>query len=1111
MDDLAQWLERLGLAQYTRLFAENDIDLDVLPHLTDDELRELGVTLGHRAKLRAALGGQSEAHPSAKPATPRARETGDAERRQVNVVFCDLVASTALSTQLDAEDYRDLIRAYQDACASVVARFDGFLAKLMGDGLMIYFGWPRAHEDDAERAISAGLGVLKAVQSMTVVKDRPLAVRVGIATGRVVVGDIVGEGASQEAAIVGEAPNLAARLQAIAEPNTIVIADATHALAGGLFEFTNLGARALKGFDAPLTVWRVDGPRPIESRFEATRLRSLTPFVGRDEEIDILERRWQRACRGEGQVVLLSGEAGIGKSRIVSAFRERVGAQSDTWLRYQCSPYYMNSVLYPVVEQLALAARIESNDDPARKLAKLEEHLALSRCPTAKAVPLIAPLLSIPLGHAYAPVTVSPQLQKQLTLAALVDQVAGLAEQRPVLFHFEDAHWIDPTSRELLDLLIARTPGLAALVIISFRPQFSPPWTGEPHVTLVSLSRLEARTCVDLTTHVAGAAVLTPGVVAEIVMRADGVPLFVEEITKAVLETATTEAGLEDARSRLTIPPSIEASLMARLDHLGPVKEVAQIAAVIGRTFTHGLLAAVVELDEASLEMALDRLVSAGLIYQRTAAGRVAYEFKHALVRDAAYQSLLKGRRQQLHARIASVLETQPAEAVEPELIAYHLTEAGAAEQAVDYWLKAGQRAMQRSAHVEAERHLRKGLDLLAALPEISSRSHREIALQNALGVCLMPTRGFGNPEVAAAFARGAEIAERNDDARGLFVSLRGRGQYHFISGDLRAARDDTQRVMALAERMGDHDCLIEAHHLGWGTLCFTGEFAAAQRHVEEGIGRYQRDRDHHLTYTYSGHDPGVCGRGFGALILAQLGYAERAQAWADDALALAEALAHPLTITIALQAFAGLHVLLRQPDVVRAIGERIIGYSRDMGLRPMVPVGKGFRGIGLTHHGESIEGIPELRESLAEQRAIGTLMAMPLQLAALADALARSGKTEEGLVAVEEGLKMADAGGDRFNLPELHLVKGRLLLDRSAADRDAAAAAYGQAIETAREQQARLLELRAATSLARLWGETGKRDAARELLAPIYQWFTEGFKKPDLRDAKALLDALAG
>ena len=909
MDDLAQWLEKLGLARYAQLFAENDIDFNALPHLTDEELKELGLSLGHRAKLRAALRTLVENDPLARAGPPDSREgkfqPTDAERRQVSVLFCDLVASTALSTQLDAEDYRELIRAYQDACASVVARFDGFLAKFMGDGLLIYFGWPRAHEDDAERAVNAGLGILDAVESLTAVKGTTPAARIGIATGRVVVGDIVGEGASQEAAIVGEAPNLAARLQTIAEPNTIVIADLTHRLAGDLFECINLGARALKGFETPVTAWRVTGPRAIESRFEATRLRSLTPFVGRNEEIALLERRWSRACRGEGQVVLLSGEPGIGKSRIVSAFRQRLGDEPHTLLRYQCSPYHTNSAHYPIIEELVLAAQIERVDQPDRKLEKLEALLALSGRPLAATIPLLAPLLSIPFSDRYEPVNVSPQRRKQLTLAALVDQLAGLAEHRPVLFHFEDAHWIDPTSRELLDLTIARTASLAALVIISFRSQFSPSWTSEPHVTSIALSRLETHASAHLARQIRGAMLLSTGLANEIAVRADGVPLFVEEMTKAVLETVTAENRAVDALPALAVPASIEASLMARLDHLGPGKEVAQIAAVIGRVFPHDVLAAVAMLDEASLEAALSRLVTAGLIYQRTLSGGLAYEFKHALVRDAAYQSLLKNRRQKLHARIADTLETRASEDVEPELLAHHYTEAGRTEQAIDYWLKAGQRAMQRSAHIEAERHLGKGLELLAGLPETQSRFRREIALENALGVCLMPTRGFGNPEVERAFARASELSERIDDARGLFVSLRGKGQYHFVSGNLRTAREDARRVMALAEHMGEHDCLIEGHHLNWITLCYTGEFLAAQRHADEGMALYQRERDHHLTYTYSGHDPGVCCRSFAAMIQGQLGYPERANASAGEALALGEALAHPFSVAIALWNFA--------------------------------------------------------------------------------------------------------------------------------------------------------------------------------------------------------------
>ncbi len=913
-------------------------------------------------------------------------------------MFCDLVGSTTLSTRLDAEDYRDLIRAYQDACAGVVARFDGFIAKFMGDGVLVYFGWPRAHEDDAERAINAGLGITDAVRVLGEGKGAPLAVRIGIATGRVVVGDIVGEGAAQEASIAGEAPNLAARLQAIAAPNTIVISESTHALAGGLFQCTGLGAQALKGFDAPVAAWQVDAPHSIESRFEATHTRALTPFIGREEEIDILERRWQRACAGEGQVVLLSGEPGIGKSRIVAALQERIGAQPHIRLRYQCSPYHTNSALYPVIGQLERAARIQPDDSPDDKLDKLEALLALSGRPTAEAVPLIAPLLSIPFGARYAPANVSPQRQKQLTLAALVDQVAGLAEQRPVLFHFEDAHWIDPTSRELIDLMVARAPDLRALIIISFRPDFTPAWTGERHVTLLALNRLDAGTCARLATQVGDAAALPADVIDEIVLRTDGVPLFVEEMTKTVLEAGAAASGTADAPPLIAIPASIEDSLMARLDHLGPVKEVAQIAAVLGRTFSQDVLAAVVALDEAAMELALARLVTAELVYRRAVAGRVAYEFKHALVQDAAYQSMLKSRRQRHHARIADVLEAQFPEIAEPELLAHHYTEAGRVEQAIDYWLKAGQRAMQRSAHVEAESHLRKGLDLLAALPESAARHRREIALQNTLGVCLMPTRGFGNPDVAAAFTRAAEICERVDDARGLFVALRGNGQYHMISGDMKTAREDARRVLALAERMDDHGFLIEAHHLGWSSLCFSGDFRTAQRHAEEGIARYERERDHRLTYIYSGHDPGMCCRAFGSLSLAQLGYPDRALALCREGLALAELLAHPFTVAIALWATGILHQLRREPDASREAGERMISYCSEKGLPPKVPLGKVFRGDALAQQGEFVEGIAQMREGIAELRSFGTLFSLPSFFPALASACARRGDVGDGL-----------------------------------------------------------------------------------------------------------------
>jgi predicted ATPase len=764
-----------------------------------------------------------------------------------------------------------------------------------------------------------------------------------------------------------------------------------------------------------------------------------------------------------------------------------------------------------VIGQIERAAGIQPDDIPDDKLDKLEALLAVSGRPTAEAVPLIAPMMSIPLGDRYAPPNVSPQRQKQLTLAALVDQLAGLAEQHPVLFHFEDAHWIDPTSHEMIDLTIMRAPDLKALIIISFRPGFTPAWAGEPHVTLLALNRLDGRTGAQLATEVDGAAALPGHVIDKIVARSDGVPLFVEEITKTVLEAGAASNGAADAPALIAIPASIEDSLMARLDRLGPVKEVAQIAAVLGRTFSQDVLATVVALDEVTLEAALDRLVAAELVYRRAFAGGVDYEFKHALVQDAAYRSLLKSRRQHHHARIADVLKGKFPEITEPELLAHHYTEAGRVEQAIDYWLKAGQRAMQRSDHVEAEGHLRKGLELLASLPETTERQHREIALQNTLGVCLGPIRGFGNPDVAAAFTRAAEISERVDDARGLFVALRGKGQYHMISGDMRTARDETGRILSLAERMDDHSFLIEAHHLGWSALCATGDFRTAQRHADEGIAAYERERDHHLTHLYSGHDPGMCCRAWGSLSLGQLGYPDRALALCRDGLALAEALAHPFTVAIALWATGILHQLRREPGATHEAGERLINYSSEKGLPPMVPLGKVFRGDAQARQGEFSEGIAQMREGIAELRTFGILFSLPSFFPALASAYASSGNVSDGLAVVEEGLAMARTGGDRFSLPEIHRVKATLLLARSAADdRVAAEAAFGEALDVARSQQARLLELRAATGLARLWGDNGRRGPAREVLAPVYKAFTEGFDTADLKEAKALLDELS-
>ena len=1102
MQQVAAWLEKLGMSEYAQRFAEDRIDFSILPDLTDHDLEKLGVVLGDRRKMLRAIA-NLEVHKITVAAAAPAGPPGDtAERRQITVMFSDLVGSTALSARMDPEDLREVITAYQKCVADAVHRFGGFVAKYMGDGVLVYFGYPEAHEDDADRAVRAALELIAAVTTL----NAPVALqtRVGIATGLVVVGDLD---------IVGETPNLAARLQGVAKPNSVVVAESTRKLVGSLFELEYLGPQELKGISGPVRAWAALRAASVESRFDALHASGLTELVGREEELELLLRRWSKAKTGEGHVVLLSGEPGIGKSRLTAALLERISSEPHTRLRYFCSPLHTDSALHPTISQIERAAGFAPNDTAPAKLEKLDALLAQS-CTPPQDRAFFAELLSLPNDGRYPNADLTPQKRRHKTLEVLTAQLDALCKSNPVLMIFEDVHWIDPTSIEALGRTVDRIKGLTVLLIVTHRPEFEAPWIGRPHVTALTLNRLGEREIIAMIEHVSGNKALSATLRREIVERTDGIPLFVEEITKAVLE-----AGGEEAAERaiatipspsVAVPASLHASLLARLDRLGPPKSVAQIGAVIGREFSHELLREVASEPEATLSPALDRLVAAGLLFRQGLPPHANYLFNHALVQDAAYQSLLKSRRQLHHARIADVLQAKFSATAEPELIAYHFTEAGRIEQAIDYWLRAGQRAMQRSAHVEAERHLRVGLGLLAGLPETTTRHHREITLQNTLGVCLMPTRGFGNPEVAAAFNRAAEICTRVDDDRGLFIALRGKGQYHMISGDLRSARDDAHRILELAEQVGNHDFLIEAHHLGWSTLCFTGEFRAAQRHAEEGIAQYERERDHHLTYTYSGHDPGMCARTFGSLSLAQLGYSERGLARCRDGLALAEALAHPLTVGIALWGAGALHQLRREPDAMRQIGERMIEYGKEKGLRMIVPFGKFFHGNAMAQEGEFAKGIAQMREGISELRSIGTLFSLLSFLADLADACALCGNVDEGLATVEEGLALMRTGGEHFSLSEIHRIKGKLLLAMPADNRDAAEAAFREALSVACAQQAKLLELRAATDMARLWHDQGKVRQARELLAPVYGWFTEGFDTVDLKEAKALLDKLA-
>jgi class 3 adenylate cyclase len=795
--DIAAWLRELGLARYEQAFRENDIAPAVLPELTDRDLQDLGVSLGHRRLLlkaiRALADDGAERHHTEASRSPAARPASQsgAERRQLTVMFVDLVGSTALSARLDPEDMGQVIRAYQKCCAEVIRRWDGHVAKYLGDGVLAYSGWPQAHEDAAERAVRAGLAIIAALAELDTPAGAPLAVRVGIATGLVMVGDLVGDDEARERAVVGETPNLAARLQALATPGSVVISQATRRLIGGLFELADLGPKRLKGFAEPLAAWRVEGEGRAEGRFEALHGERLTPLVGREHEVGILLERWTSAKEGDGQAVLLSGEPGIGKSRVVRTLRERLGDEPYVPLSHYCSPHHTNSALYPLIGLLERAARLDREEPPEAQLAKLEAVLGRSSDRLDEAVPLLAALLGIPTGDRYPALNLTPEVLKRRTFQALLDQLAGLGAQQPVLALYEDVHWVDPSTLELLGLIIERIQRLPVLVLITFRPEFQPPWTGHAHVTSLAMSRLGRRQGVDLVARITGSKPLPSAIVEQIVGRTDGVPLFVEELTKTVLESGLlADVGdryeLSGPLPPLAIPTTLHDSLMARLDRLAPVKEVAQIAAVIGREFSHELLAAVTPLSEDKLGEALDQLVTSELVFRRGTPPDATYSFKHALVQDAAYQSLLRSRRQQLHARIAKALEAIPnAAETQPELLAHHFTEAALARPAVDYWLKAGELAIRRSATVEAIAQLRRGLDQVESLPGDLERASLELDLQTALGGALIAARGFASPETGKAYTRAGELCRQLGQPPQLFRVLYGQYVFHLVRAEL--------------------------------------------------------------------------------------------------------------------------------------------------------------------------------------------------------------------------------------------------------------------------------------------------------------------------------------
>jgi class 3 adenylate cyclase/predicted ATPase len=1049
---------------------------------------------------------RNRARPGKKPTV----QAAEAERRQLTVMFCDLVGSTALSQRLDPEDMREVIRAYQDTCAGVITGFEGFVAKFMGDGVLAYFGYPRAHEDDAERAVRAGLALVEAVGELAAPAGEPLATRIGIATGLVVVGDLIGEGASAEETVVGDTPNLAARLQALATPDAVVIAPATRRLLGGLFECEDLGDQALKGISEPVQAWRVIRAREADSRFEASRVGRLTPLVGREEELDMLVRRWRRAKAGDGQVVLISAEPGIGKSRLTQALRESIAAEPYIRVRYQCSPYFTNSALHPVIDQLERAAGFARDDTPEGKLDRLERMLARATNGGDKVAPLFAELLSVPTDRRYPALDLSPEQRKERTLAALIAQMEGLAARQPLFVVFEDVHWMDPTTLDLLDRVVERVQAIPVLVIVTFRPEFVPSWTGQAHVTLLALSRMDRRQCAVMVEKVTGGKALPDEVLGQIVAKTDGVPLFVEELTKTVLESGllVEEADryvLTGPLPPLAIPATLHDSLMARLDQLAPVKEVAQAGACIGREFSYELLAEISPLPGIELTSALDQLAAAELVYRRGTPPDAIYSFKHALVQDAAYASLLRSRRQQIHARITDVLE-QRFPATAPETLAHHAAEAGFAEKAVNYWWQAAQAATARSAIKEAVAQLESGLELLATLPASEDNARLELDMQLALGNACMAARGWASPQTVAAFERARALCDELGDTERRIVADNGMYIIYLLSGRLDAGLALSKDLWRRAEN-GLFPPIL-AHRSLAANLFHCGRLSEARAHLESGLALY--DPGQHADFAYRfGYDPQVTLLGYLAISLHYLGHAELALNAHADLIDLLPTHPHLPSRTFALFQACWLRALNGQVLTDPTLLEQLIEVCEEHGFPNWHALAIAQKGWVTARSGDLEAGEELLVKGLALWRGTGSRLVIPYYLGLIAEVLALQSRWQEAEDHVLQGLETIAETGDQVYAPGLLRLWGQMSPDTMDRTGEPHASRLRRAIELAREQDARLEELRASTCLARILAERGERRQAVNLLAPIYGWFTEGLDTADLKAAKALLDEL--
>ena len=1100
--DVGAWLKSLGLEQYEAVFHANDVDAEVLPTLTGEELKDIGVSsIRHRRRLLEAA---AELHSNTTSPLPvqeietRRPSLSATERRQITVLFCDIVGSTPLSTRLDPEELRDVLSAYQATVAAAVAGKKGYIARFVGDGVLAYFGWPNPDEAHAQSSVRAALAVIEALRS------QQLSVRIGIATGLVVTGDLVGVGAAQTVTAVGETPNLAARLQALAQPDTVVVSKVTRSQLGSMFELEQLGAFTLKGFNKPVSAWRVQRDTGAASRSEIVYETRLTPLVGRNEELDLLLRRWQEAKTGEGRVVLLSGEAGIGKSRLLAELEGRLTGEQHVNLRYFCSPHHQDSPLYPVIARWEQEAGFARGDTAEDRLTKLEALLA-SSTPALEHLALFATLMSIPTDERYPPLELSAQQWKVQIFAALIQRLVNLTRQAPVLILFEDAHWADPTSIELLDAVIEQVPDLPVLLMVSFRPEFAATWFGRSGVSLMNLNRLDRRNAMALAAQVIKDNVLASPLLDRIVAQSDGVPLFIEELSKAVLEAP----DLDQTNAALAVPTTLQASLIARLDRLPAAKQVAQIGAVIGRKFAYSLLAAVAGLPEIQLSKGIDELVTAGLAFRRGLPPDAAYTFKHALVQEVAYESLLKAQRQHFHRRIAEVIRDQIPDWAhkEPELVAYHFTQGGLAAAAIEWWGKAGELAMRRSAFAEAITHLEAALRLAEGLADGPEQRRSRLRLQVTYGNALRIAQGFGVPETQAAFVAARNLAIMVDDISERFPAYYGLWSGSFLRGDLTSMQETAAAFLRDVEsRPGSPEAAM-AYRICGMTHWFGGGFGEARRNLEQALGVYRAVRDFEAMSRF-GQDVVTPAMTYLALVLWPLGLLERASSLVEEAISYALKTKNVSIITYGYGHAATFETLRRDRLRAALYVEALLGPAHKYGIAVWIAFGTFIEGWVRSGAEEREAGIAEMHEGLVLMRSqyLGTFM--PLMATLLAEAEAENGRPDVALAALDEELATIERTGQRWFHSELHRTRGEMLLKCQPYDMAAAEAAFMRAIDIARSQAVKLFELQAAVSLGRLWMGEGKLAAAHELIAPIAAWFDDDLDCNTLRVARNLLNS---